>query len=584
MMARSSRFRVAIMALVTMMLVVACGGQPAAPTTPATSAPAAPAPTAAAEAPAAEEPAAEAPAAEPVAASNLPADAAPADQQVLNVSGIEGKHFDLNRNTYEFNDMGHAAWEPLVYIGGDLQVRPAAADSWETSEDGLTWTFHLRENAKWSDGQPVTAEDWEYSYRRMLSLETANPYSWFYKSIKNAAGWSDGSITDPEELGVKAVDTYTLQFTTEAPTPYFLNIVGFVASAPVAKHVAEANPDWANSVETAVSNGFMKYETWNKGQNLVLVKNPYYEGPNKAKLEKIVIHFVPQGTTPPTLQMFQAGEIDWAMLDAAMLPQAIANPAFQGQLDVFANYVTYYMYFNTDQAPFNDLRVRQAFSMAVDREAIANNVMQGLDLPGYTHLPPGFPCSQSADPEIKAIQAFNVEKARELLAEAGYPNGEGFPKQELWVRQGQVAKEGEAIQRMLKENLGVEVELRDVERAVYMEKMTAKEINLGLIQWYYDFIDPSNFMDWWVTGARHTWQNEEFNELVTAASSELDPEARCGMYNQAERILIEDVGGAFIAHPSAGELWSNKVGGVQLNPDGFRVHYPAMYADIYIKQ
>jgi peptide/nickel transport system substrate-binding protein/oligopeptide transport system substrate-binding protein len=353
---------------------------------------------------------------------------------------------------------------------------------------------------------------------------------------------------------------------------------------PVAQHVVEKLGDaWASDVSTVVSNGPFKIEEWKKGQSLTLVKNPLYDGPAQAKLEKIVISFVPQGTTPPVLQMFQADEIDWTLVDPAILPQAIANPDLQGQLDVYPNFSTYYMYFNTDVAPFNDLKVRQAFSHAIDRDAIAQGVMQGLDIPGYTHLPPGFPCSQASDPEVRNIQAFNPELAKKLLAEAGFPNGEGFPKQELWIRQGQIAREGEAIQRMLKENLGVEVELKDVERALYMDKLRAKEITLGLVQWFYDYVDPTNFMDWWASGARHTWKNEQFNTLVKDAGSELDTTKRCQLYNQAERILIEDVGAVFVAHPSMGELWRTNLAGIQANPDGKRVHYPIMYSDLYKK-
>ena len=185
---------------------------------------------------------------------------------------------------------------------------------------------------------------------------------------------------------------------------------------------------------------------------------------------------------------------------------------------------------------------------------------------------------------MRKIQAYDPALAKQLLAEAGFPDGQGFPKLELWIRQGQVAREGEAIQRMLKENLGVDVELKDVERALYMQKLSAKEITLGLIQWYYDYADPSNFMDWWAAGSRHTWKNEQFNTLVKSAGGELDGAKRCTMYNQAERILIEDVGAVFVAHPSLGELWRSNLGGIQANPEGKRVHYPSMYSDIYIKK
>ncbi|MCW5849292.1 MAG: hypothetical protein KIT87_04350 [Anaerolineae bacterium] len=596
---RTLRWTLSVLCLLTALTALAACSSAAtpAPQVAPTQAAKAPEPAKATEAPKPAQPTT-APAAQPTAvpatkaaeqpkaatSGSLPAGAAPADKQVFRTIGIEGKHFDTSRNTYEANGMGLPAWEPLVNVGGDLKIRPGAADRWETSADGLKWTFYLRKTAKWSDGSPVTAQDWVYTFQRALKKETANPYAWFYASINNAADLTAGKITDVAQLGVRAVDDTTLEFTTKAPTPYFLQILAFPTSVPVQKKVVEKEGDaWASKVETAISNGPFKISEWKKGQSYTLVKNPEYNGPNPAKLEKVVVQFIPQSSTPPTLQMYQANEIDYTSVDPTLLPQALANPAFKDQLDVFPNFVTYYMYFNTDQPPFNDKRVRQAFSHAIDRESIATQVMQGLDLPAYTHLPPGFLCNQANDPDVRKIQAYDPALAKKLMADAGFPDGKGFPQLELWIRQGQVAREAEAVQRMLKQNLGVDVTVKDVERSLYMQKLGAKEITLGLIQWYYDYADPTNFMDWWTTGARHTWKNEEFNTLVKAAGTELDQTKRCKMYNQAERILIEDVGAVFVAHPSMGELWKPNVAGLQANPDGKRVHYPIMFSDIFMK-
>lgn len=513
----------------------------------------------------------------------LPDDAAPLSQQIFRTTTIEGKHFDVTRSIYETNGMQGTVWEPLVWLDADFNIYPGAADSWSVSDDGLTWTFNLRPTAKWSDGAPVTADDWVFSLQRMLSPEIANPYGWFYFSIKNAAEYQKGEV-EVSELGVAKVDDYTLQITTGTPIPYFLQVVGFIPTiAP--KHMVEQLGDaWAESPETALSNGPFIIKAWNKGQNLVYVPNPEYDGPFKPKVEQVIATILPQADTP-LLPMFQAGEIDAIVgLRGAQLSQALSDPALKENLGVYPAFTTFYMFFDVRNPPFDDLKVRQAFSHAIDREAISNAVMQGLEVPAYTMLPSGFPCSQADDPEIRAIQAYDPERAKTLMAEAGYPDGAGFPSFEMWTRQGQVVTEAEAIQRMLKDNLGIDVTPKDQERSFYMDKLRAYEIPLGIIQWVQDYSDPTNFLDWWASGSRHSWHNDRFVELIDQARGELDPAARCQMYQEAERILIEDVGGVFIGHPVEGTLWSDRLGGLRVSKDGVRRNSYLTWVDVYIKQ
>lgn len=513
----------------------------------------------------------------------LPDDAAPLSQQIFRTTTIEGKHFDVTRSIYETNGMQGTVWEPLVWLDADFNIYPGAADSWSVSDDGLTWTFNLRPTAKWSDGAPVTADDWVFSLQRMLSPEIANPYGWFYFSIQNAAEYQKGEV-EVSELGVAKVDDYTLQITTATPIPYFLQVVGFIPTiAP--KHMVEQHGDaWAETPETALSNGPFIIKEWNKGQNLVYVPNPEYDGPFKPKVEQVIATILPQADTP-LLPMFQAGEIDAVGgLRGAQLSQALNDPALEENLGVYPAFTTFYMFFDVRTPPFDDLRVRQAFSHAIDREAISNAVMQGLEVPAYTMLPGGFPCSQADDPEIRAIQAYDPERAKALMAEAGYADGAGFPGFELWTRQGQVVTEAEAIQRMLKDTLGVDVTPKDQERSFFMDRLAAYEIPVGIVQWVQDYSDPTNFLDWWASGSRHSWQNERFIELINQARGELDPETRCQMYQEAERILIEDVGGVFIGHPVEGILWSDRLGGLRVSKDGVRRNSYLTWVDVYIKR
>jgi ABC-type oligopeptide transport system substrate-binding subunit len=496
------------------------------------------------------------------------------------MTSIEGKHFDTTKNLYEANGMAGYAWEPLVWLDADYTAHPGGADTWETSADGMTWTFHLRANAKWSDGTPITADDWVYSIRRMLDPATANPYVGFYSSIKNQKAVADGTVP-VDQLGVAAVDPMTLTFQTEQPTPYFLMIIGFLATI-VPKHMIDQHGDaWATDPATALSNGPFMVSEWNKGQSVVFLPNPHYEGPAKGQLTKITMVLVPQ-TMTSTIPMFQAGEIDTSIAAGADLIQAKSNPDLDSKLSTFSAGITYYMFFNTDQPPFNDLKVRQAFSHAIDRDAISNQVMQGLEKPAYAMVPASVPYSQADDPEIQKIQAYDPELAKQLLAEAGFPGGDGFPEMEMWTRQSQIVREAEAIQHMLKDILGITVTPKDVERSLYMENLGQHNIQLGLIQWAQDYADPTNFLNWWTTQARHTWKNEQFNELINQAAGELDPEKRAELYHQGERILIEDVGAVFIGYPLTGELWQDWVTGLTPRADGARVHHANYWNEISV--
>ena len=513
----------------------------------------------------------------------LPDDAAPLDQQVFRTTTIEGKHFDTTRNLYETNGMQGVVWEPLVWLDADFTAYPGGADSWETSQDGLTWSFHLRKTAKWSDGTPINADDWVYSIQRMLSKEIANPYGWFYFSIKNAEKFQKGEV-DVSQLGVSKADDYTVQITTETPIPYFLQVIGFIPTIVPKTMIDKYGNAWADKPETTLSNGPFIIKEWNKGKDIVYVPNPQYDGPFKPKVDKVVATILPQGDTP-TLPLFQANEVDTLLgLRAAQLKQALNDPSLKDKIETYPSFTTFYMFFDVQKPPFNDLKVRQAFSHAIDRESISKQVMQGLEVPAYTMLPGGFPCSQADNADIRKIQAYDPVAAKKLMADAGFPDGKDFPAFELWTRQGQVATEAEAIQRMLKDNLGVDVTPKDQERSFYMSKLTAHEIPVGIIQWAQDYSDPTNFLDWWASGSRHNWKNDKFIELINQARGALDVKKRCQMYNDAEKILIEEVGGVFIGHPVEGVLWSDHLGGIRASKDGIRRNSNLVWMDVYVKK
>jgi ABC-type oligopeptide transport system substrate-binding subunit len=514
----------------------------------------------------------------------LPIDAAPPEQQVYRYADYEGKHLNKSGNGYD-GFASENVYEPLAWIDGDGTPHPAAAERWETSADGLTWTFHLRRGAKWSDGTPVTVADWINAYRRMVDPKLANPQSWFYYPIKNAEAIHTGKISDITQLGVRAADDNTLVFDTEAVTPHFVLVL---CHRPiiVPKHMIDKHGEtWCYNVETALSNGPFLYKEWNKGKNLIMTPNPYYNGPHKPKLEKLILAFVPQSNAP-LLQMYKADEIDGidTVTSANDLSLALSDPDLKRDLETFAAFTTFYLFFNTTKPPFDNLKVRQAISHAVDRIALTEQVMQNLAKPAYSMLPNGFMCSQNSDPAIQAIQAYDPALAKRLLAEAGYPNGQGFPALELWTRQGQYVREAEAIQNMLKTTLGISVTPKDVERALFMDRLAKHDITFGLFQWKMDIEDPTDMLDWWASQSRHPWKNTEFNELLAQARVMLDPAKRCQLYNRAERILIEDVGGVFVGYPTWGVMYKPWVAGVRARKDGVRVYYRFRLTEAYIKK
>jgi ABC-type oligopeptide transport system substrate-binding subunit len=385
-----------------------------------------------------------------------------------------------------------------------------------------------------------------------------------------------------DQLGVKKIDDYTFSITTTNPIPYFLDIANWHFLVP--KHeVDKLGNAWADSPETAVSNGPFVIQEWDKGSKVVFGLNPDYNGPWKPKVEHMEMILVP-ATNAPYLQMFQTKEVDSISLTGDQLAQTLNDPSMKGEVYPQGAFTTAYLFFDDSKPPFNNLKVRQAFSHAIDRDSL-KTVMQNLIVPAYGMLPEGFPCSQNDDPAFRQIQAYDPAMAKQLLADAGFPNGQGFPTLELWTRGGQYTREAEAIQNMLKQNLGITVSVKDQERDFYMTQLAAHAIQFGLLQWGADYPDPTDFLDWWGDQSRHTWKNDQFNQLITQARSDLNPTERCGLYNQAEKILVSDVGGVFVEYPVVGSLFQSYVGGLPLNSNGLPgVLTQVIEPSVYVKQ
>ena len=516
----------------------------------------------------------------------LPDDAAPLDQQVFRSAGIEGKHFDTMRNEYE-GFAYEATIEQLAKMGPEGEWHPAAADSWELSEDGRTWTFHLRQDAKWSDGVPVTADDWVYSFRRYLNPEMANVYAWFLFDLENGEAYNKGEV-DVEELGVLKIDDHTFSITTTVPIPYYMFKINWHA-APVPRHMVEEHgDDWANDPATAPSNGPYRIAEWNRGKNVIFTPNPHYTGRYPATFEQRIQVIIPE-VGAPRLQMYQAGDIDGGVgVTGDDLVQVLADPQLSKEAYISVMNRGVYIYMNQRTPPFDNILVRQAFAHAVDRTALCDSVMRGTCIPAHGFLPKDFPCERNDDPELIAFQNFDPEVAADLLAQAGYPGGEGFPELTIYTKEGEFIREAEAIQRMLADNLGVKITPQNVERALYVDQMRNGELKVALNRWGADFIDPSNFVDWWDDPAASYftgWTDEEYRNLIDTARPMAMSTERCDLYHGALKILARDAIGVFVMNPVQAVLYKDYVAGLTLTDDGTLGVYNMMLLDsAYIKE
>ncbi|HIC88791.1 MAG TPA: peptide ABC transporter substrate-binding protein [Anaerolineae bacterium] len=511
----------------------------------------------------------------------LPPDAAPPEQQYIRIMASPGaESIDFPVTVYNRPD---PPWQtlstPLIQLNKNFELIPGAADSWEVSDDGLTWTFHLDPNLTWSDGVPVTAYDYEWTFQYMADPEHGYDFAWYWGFSCNPKNWD--KVVKGElplsELGVKAIDDHTLQITTERPAPY--TPATMIFSRPLAKHQVEKyGVYYNNNPETSVSSEPWILEEWTKGKRIVLGPNLNYTGKRKPFLERLIFILGDKNTE---FDAYLADEVDWAStFSPADLDYIMADPELKKQYHPgFGDFRTHYLFFDTYHPPFDNLKVRQAFAHAIDRKALVDNIIKVLGRPAYGMLMPGYPDALPPE-ELEPYQKFDPDLARKLLAEAGYPNGEGFPKLTLWLRGerelGQAI--GNAIASMIKENLGIEVEVSNKEQKIFMAKMNAHEITFGMVSYGMDYFDASNLLGIWKSGGRHAWTNEKYDQLVTEASALMgDPEKRHEMFAEAQRILSEDVGGVFLWHVTPADMWKPYVKGEQLEPDKFGVqacHWP----------
>lgn len=473
------------------------------------------------------------------------------DQVVKYNLGAQPKTIDpgLN-NSVEGGIVDVNAFEGLENVDANNKVNPGVAEKYDVSSDGTKYTFHLRKDAKWSDGKAVTANDFYYAWTRALAPETASDYAYQLYYIKNGEAYNGGKAK-VADVGIKVVDDYTLEVTLEAPTAYFLALTAFPTYFPVRKDIVEANKEgWANDAKTFVSNGPYKMSEYAQKDHMTFVKNDNYWDKSNVKLDKIQYTLLDNETS--ALNAFESGEIDATDLLPAEQKQSLIK---DGKAKVYPYLGTYYYAINVSNKnvsadvakALSNASVRKALSMAIDRTAIVENVTKGGEQPATSYVPKGI--VDSAGKEFKNKDYLkttaDVEGAKKLLADAGYPEGKGFPKLEIKYNTGQGHQNiAQAIQEMWKKNLGIDVTLVNEERKVQLDDLTKHNFMVCRTSWIADYNDPMTFIDMYYTNGGNNnpgYTNPEYDKLVDSAKKGTDAAKRTDDMHKAEDILMNDM-------------------------------------------
>lgn len=436
------------------------------------------------------------------------------------------------------------SFEGLVKVDDDGNVLPGVAESWEISEDLTEYTFHLREDAKWSDGESVKAADFVYSWQRAANPETAAEFAYFLFYLKNGEAIVDGEVA-VEELGVEAIDERTLKVTLEAPVSYIFNIFAFPTYFPLREDIVSVDPEkWTLNPETRISNGPFVISDWKQNEVVILKKNEAYWNQSNVSIDEVHLQIISDSST--ALAAYEAGGIDGTyVVPATEIPRLMVD---NDEFALDPALIMSYLEFNSMAAPFDDIRVRRALTLAIDRSDITDKITLGGEKPAVGLVPFGIELGGRdfrEDGGTYGIVADDsrVAEAQELLAEAGYPDGVGFPKITLHLpSESRNQRVGEALMEMWKTNLGIEeIELLPQESKVHYTDMGEGDFQVGMAGWLGDYQHPMSFLTMWESGSGSNstqYNNEEFDMLIRDAKKSQDVEASLELMHQAEDLWM----------------------------------------------
>jgi len=419
------------------------------------------------------------------------------------------------------------------------EVIPDVAQSWEISEGGRQYIFHLRDDVRWSDGMPVTAQDFEFAWKRTLDPKSNSPNSSLFYDIKGAREFHQGRMSDPRHLGIRSPDDHTLVIELEGPTGYFLSLLARYATFPIPRHIVEAHGEnWAQA-SNIVTNGAFRLKSWKSGDSMVLSNNPTYHGQCRGNLQRVELSFGVQDSD--VLEMYEAGDLD--ILGFREFPPSEwdrARRQHAGECISAPETATHCIGFDVRRQPFDDVRVRRAFALATDKTTLANVVLGGYEFPATGgFVPSGIPGHSSS---IGLL--FDPEGARRLLTEAGYPEGNGFPGVVACARE-RTRPQVEYLQTQWRDILGVQVAWEIMPWEQFFLKLKTAPAHMIEFGWMADYPDPDSFLR---SGYNDTkefanwgdgWRDKTYEELVEKGRRIMEQAQRLGLYTQADRILIE---------------------------------------------
>ncbi len=421
-------------------------------------------------------------------------------------------------------------------------VAPGVAERWETSADRLTWTFHLRADAKWSNGDPVTARDFLNAFQRLLTPALGAEYAYKLHHVVGAEEFNQGKLADFARTGFSAPDARTLVLRLKHPVPYLLEALKHYSWFPVhlptiAAHgpVDRKGNRWTRP-GNFVGNGAFVLKTWLPDQHLSVERSPTYWNTAATKLDAVVFHAVTDENAEE--RMFRSGQLHATY---TLPPDKIDTyrATRPDVLQIAPYYGTYFYRLNTTRPPLDDARVRRALALAIDREAITSAILRAGQEPAYNFTPSGF----GFTPDRSLSN--DLAEARRLLSEAGYPEGRGLRRIEILYNTMEAHKSvAEAIQQMWKTRLGIDVSLRNEEWQVYIETQRKLDYDVARAGWIGDYPDPQTFLDLWVTGGGNSdtgYSNPEYDRLLASALAAPDEPARMAVYRELENLLVRDV-------------------------------------------
>ena len=487
-------------------------------------------------------------------------------------------------NAVDGGNMLLHSFECLLALDENGQLVPGQAESWETSEDGLTWTFHLRDGLKWSDGSDLTANDFVYSWKRVCDPMVAAPYAETVLSM--VAGYDKAIEGDLDALQVVAQDDNTLVVTLSNPCSYFGSLAAFATLSPVQEATVTANGDaWATSAATYISNGPFYVSEWVPGSYIMMTKNPYYWNADAIKLDGIKWNLIEDSNA--SYSAYQTGEV---LMIKDVPTEEI--PSLKDSADFHVDPIigTYYLSLNLERDAFKDARVRKALSLAIDRDYVANTLMQGTYSPADNFMGPGWidtdgtQFKDNANGGQSYIDVNNyeadLEEAKQLLADAGYPDGEGFPSISYTTNDTGYHKVVAEYLQQAWAQLGIDLQVDIVEWASFTPMRRNGDFDIARNGWVGDYTDPSNMLElFYSTNGNNDgkFNNADFDAAIDLSRTTLDSAERSKALHTAEDILMEETGCIPIAYYNDFWLQSEKITGSWHSPNGF---WYFMYADI----